>query len=166
MVHHKLAYLGVAGVLGQVGDISVHIAIYLYALYHLVAVSLEPAVEVVQVLYARYFTCRGVEQLGGQCFAQWVVSFLFVARNKVVPLLGNHSVQDGYFVGAVLQVGIHCYHHVAPGTLEPAIQGRRLAVIAAEFYSVYGGVLLTQALYHVPRIVGTAVVYEDDFIRV
>ena len=92
VVHHKLAYLGVSGVLGQVGDISVHIAIYLYALYNLVAVSLEPAVEVVQVLYARNLACRGVEQLGGQCFAQWVVSFLLVSADKVVAFLFYHSV--------------------------------------------------------------------------
>ena len=44
-----LAYLGETGVLGYVGDITVHVSVDFYLLDHLTPVSLQAAVHVVQL---------------------------------------------------------------------------------------------------------------------
>ncbi len=68
MVHHLLADFLEAGVLGQVGDVAVHFAVDFDVLYHLVAIGLQSAVEVVQVFDARHVAGRGVEDLVGRVF--------------------------------------------------------------------------------------------------
>ena len=47
VLHYMLADFCVACILGKVGDITVHVAVDLNALDNLVAVGLQPAVEVV-----------------------------------------------------------------------------------------------------------------------
>mgnify|MGYP007102640711 FL=1 len=49
MVHHFLADFLEAGVLGQVRDVAVHFAVYLYILDNLFAICLQSAIKVVQV---------------------------------------------------------------------------------------------------------------------
>ena len=72
VVHFELADTGVSGILSQIGDVTVHLTVNFYILYHLAAVCLEAAVHVVQ-LYAGDTACRGVEQLGGQVFGEDIV---------------------------------------------------------------------------------------------
>ena len=62
VVHHFLADFLEAGVLGQVGDVAVHFAVYLYILDNLFAICLQSAIKVVQVFDARYFAGGGIEQ--------------------------------------------------------------------------------------------------------
>ena len=61
VMHHKLTNLLVTGIFCKVGDVAVHVAIYLDVLDILVAVCLKAAVEVVQVLDARHLACGSVE---------------------------------------------------------------------------------------------------------
>ena len=65
VVYHLLANLVESRILGQVGDKAVHLAIHLDILHHVLAVSLQSAVEVVQVLNPAHLSCCGIEQLGG-----------------------------------------------------------------------------------------------------
>lgn len=137
MLYHLLAYAGEAGVLGQVGDVAVHVAVDFDMFYHRGAVGLEPAIEVVEVLDAAYATGRGIEQLGGYGLGQRIVALFLVAGHQVIAFFGNHSVQLGNFVRAVLQVGVHSDDHVALGGGEARVQCRRFAVIAAEGDAAY-----------------------------
>ena len=164
-MNHFFADSVESGVLGQIRDIAVHLAVHLDVLYYVLAVCFKAAVEVVQVIYSAYFTCRCVKQLCGDGLRQGVVALLLISRNKVVAVFGYHSVKFRYLVGRVLQVGIHCYHHVALCFLESAEQGRTFSVVAAEFYALHAFVLLAQPAYHLPRTVGRAVVDEYYFIR-
>ena len=164
VVHHLLAYAVETGVLGEVGYVAVHLPVDLYVFHHVLAVSLQATVEVVQVVHPAYPSCRGVEELGGYGLRQRVVALLLVSRHEVVAVFGYHLVEAGYLVGRVLQVGVHGDDHVAAGFLEPAIEGGALAVIAAELYGVYVRVLGRELLYDLPRVVGGAIVDEDNLI--
>ena len=88
------AYLAEACVLGQVGDVAVHLAIHLDVLHHIAAISFQAAVEVVQVVYAAHLACRGVEQLGRYGLRKGValLAVLLVARHQVVSLAWYHAV--------------------------------------------------------------------------
>ena len=165
MVHHFLADFLEAGVLGQVRDVAVHFAVYFYILDHLFAIRLQSAIKVVQVFDARYFAGGGIEQFGGEGLRQRVVTFLLPARYEVIAVLGNHAVEFGYFVGAVLQVGVHGYHDVALCLFETTEQCRRLPVVAAELNAPYlVRSLCLQLLDNLPRTVGTSVVNENHFV--
>ncbi len=111
-MYHLFAYLAEAGIFGQVRDIPVHLTIHLDVLDYVTAVGLQPAVEVMQVVYARNRAGGGVEQLGRDSFRQRVVAFLLPARYQVVSVLGDHAVQFRNFVGTVLEVGIHGDDHI------------------------------------------------------
>ena len=106
----------------------------------------------------------GVEQLGGDGLRQGVVALLFVARHEVVAIAGDHAVELGNLVGRVLKVGVHGDDHVALGAGEAGVEGGRLAVVAAEGDSFYGGIFGGEALDYVPRRVGGAVVDENDLV--
>ena len=136
MLHYLLANLVEARILGQVGYVAVHLSVHLDVLYDVSAVSLQTTVEVMQVLDAANLSCRGVEELSGNGFRYRVVAFLLISRYEVVFLLGDHAVKLWYLVGRVLQVSIHGYDHVSLGLLEAAVQGRALAVVAAELYTL------------------------------
>ena len=164
VMHHLLAYASEARVLRQVRDVAVHFAVHLDVLHHLAAVSLQPAVEVVQVRDAAHLARRGVEKFRGDSFRQRVVAFLLVARNQVVAILRNHAVQLRNFVGRILQVRVHRDDH-APFCLSEAAEERgRLAVIAAELDAVHLGMLGRKAFDDFPRTVGAAVVHKNDFV--
>ena len=79
---------------------------------------------------------------------------------------GNHPIEFGYFVGTVLQIGVHGDDDITGGLFKPDEEGGGLAVIPAELDSFYRvGVLLFQRLDYLPGGVGTAVVDEQDFVR-
>ena len=141
-----------------------HVTIDLDVLDDLVAVGLEAAVEVVEVVDAADLAGGGVEQLGGDGLRQGVVALLFVARHEVVAVAGDHAVELGNLVGRVLEVGVHGDDHVALGACEAGVEGGRLAVVAAECDSFYGGIFGGEALDYVPRRVGGAVVDENDLV--
>ena len=166
MVHHLFADLVEAGILGQIRDVTVHLAVDFDVLHHVAAVGFEAAIEVVQVVNARDFACRGVEELGGNGLGEGVVAFLFVARHEVVALVNDHAVEGGNLVGRVLQVGVHGDNHVALGLVEAAIEGRTLAVVASELDAVHVPVLACEPLDDLPGAVGGAVVDEDNFVGV
>ena len=68
MLHYLLANLVEARILGQVGYVAVHLSVHLDVLYDVSAVSLQTTVEVMQVLDAANFSCRGVEEFSGNGF--------------------------------------------------------------------------------------------------
>ena len=76
----------------------------------------------------------------------------------------DHLVQTGYLVGRVLQVGVHSDDDIALCTLEPAVQGGTLAVVATELDGLDVFVFLAQALNDLPAVVGRTVVDEDDLV--
>ena len=164
VMNHLLAYLLKSRILCQIRHIAVHIAVYLDVLHHLVAIGFQAAVEVVQIVYAAHLAGGGIEEFGGNCLRQRVVALLFPPRHQVVAVLGNHTIQFGYFVRTVLQVCIHGYHHIALHALEAGVERRTLAVVASEAHSLHCRILGTELLYHFPRIVGAAVVDKQHFI--
>jgi hypothetical protein len=92
VLHHFLAYAGKTGQFGQIGYVAVHVAVHFDMFHHIASVGFQPAVEVVQILYAAHTACRGIEQLGGHGLRQRVVALLLIARHQVVAVTGNHSV--------------------------------------------------------------------------
>ena len=103
MMHHLLANAVETGVLGQIGNVTVHLTVNLDVLHHFAAISLQAAVEIVQVMDARDLTRRGVEELRGKGLGERVVAFLLVTRYKVVMIFHDHLVETGDLVGRVLQ---------------------------------------------------------------
>ena len=164
MVHHLFGYLVEAGILGQIGHVAVHLAIDLDILYHLRAVGLEAAVEIVEVVDAADLACRGIEEFGGYRLGEGVVALLLIAGNEVVAVLDNHAIEFGDFIGRVLQVGIHGDDHAALAGLKATVQGGRLAVVATELDAMNGRVGLREFLNDLPRAVGAAIVDKDDFV--
>ena len=164
MVHHLLPYVAEAVHLGDDGDVTVHLAVHLDVLHHLVAIGLEAAVEVVQ-LDARHPARGPVEELGRDVFHQLgVVTHLLPARYEVIAVLFDHLVEFGNLIGAVLEVGIHSDDHVAFDDLEAFVQRGRLAVVPPEAQGFHIGIGFRKALDDGPRVVGRAIVDEDDFI--
>ena len=165
MVYHFLANLVETSILGQIGDIAVHLTIDLNILHHILAVGLETAVEVVQVLDAAHLAGGGVEQLRRQRLRQRVIALLLVAAHQVVLLFLHHTVQFRNLVGRVLQVGIHRDHHVALCFGKAAVEGRALAVVTAELDALHVFRLFLQLCDDIPRAVGAAVADKDHLIR-
>ena len=139
MVYGLFANLIKAGILGQIGNEAVHLAKYLDILDHLIAIGLQTAVEVVQILDAADLAGRGIEELRGDGLRQRVTltAVLLVAAHQVVFLVHNHVVQLRNLVGRVLQVGIHRDDDVALSLLETAVEGRALAVVTTELDALY-----------------------------
>ena len=164
VVDHLLADLVEAGLLGQVGDVAVHLAIDLNVLDHLLSVGLQSAVEVVEVGDATDLARRGVEEFGGNGLRQGVVALLLPARDEVVALLGDHLEEGRYLVGRVLEVGVHRDDDAALRLLETAVEGRALAVVAAKLDALDAGVLLAERLHHLPGLVGGTVVDNNYFV--
>ena len=65
MVHYLFSDFFISRILCQIWDIPVHVAVYLYMLHHIVAVCLESAVEVMQILYTADLAGCRIEQLCG-----------------------------------------------------------------------------------------------------
>ncbi len=165
MVHHFLAYLVKTGLFGQIRYVAVHVAVDLYMFDNLVAVCLQAAVEVMEIMYAAHFTSRSVEELCRQSFRQRVVAFFLISRHKVVAILSYHAVKLGDLVGAVLQVGVHCDHNLAPGHIEADVESRRFAIVAAERSAAHMSRVRSRKLLHdFPRRVCRAVVDKNHLI--
>ena len=166
MLHYFLPYFMKAGMLGQYGYEAVHLAIYLYALYHLPAVGFETAVHIVQ-LYAAEPAVYCIVQLGGQVFGDGiVVAHFFPATNEVETIVSDHVVEAGYLVGAVLQVGIHGDNYAAGCGFEAYMQGGAFAIVALEPDGLDDGVLNGELADNLPAAVGTAIVYHHDLVGV
>ncbi len=139
VLHHFFPDTAESGMFGQNGDIAVHLTIYLDAFDYGLAVSLETAVEVVE-LYPRSQTGSAVEEPGGDGFGDGVEPFLLPPRDHVVFFFPDHSDQFGNLVGTVLQVGIHSDDHLALCGFKTTEEGGRFPVIPAELDSPDGRV--------------------------
>ena len=118
-----------------------------------------------QVRNAGEFACRSVEQLGRNGFRQRVVTLFLPTGHKVVTVFGDHPVQFGDLVGAVLQVGVHRDDHVSLGPLETAVQAGGFAVIATELDRVYHfRVLAFKRFDHFPGVVRAPVIDKDYLV--
>lgn len=109
-----------------------HVAVYLYMLHHIVAVCLESAVEVMQILYTADLAGCRIEQLCGNSLRKRVVAFLLPSRHEVVALFCDHSVQFGNFIRAVLKIRVHGNDHISFRASESDIERRRFSIIARE----------------------------------
>src|SRR4051812_20842221 len=59
-----LSYFPESGPLRNYRNIAMHLAVDFDALYDITAIGLEPAVEVMQIIYSGYLPCCPVEYLG------------------------------------------------------------------------------------------------------
>ena len=94
-----LTNLLVTGILGYIGDISVHITVELDVLDDFSAIGLETAVEVVEVMNARDGAYGGVEELGGNGLREGVIALFLPAADEVVSFFLDHTVEFGNLVG-------------------------------------------------------------------
>ena len=157
MLHHLLPYPFKACLLGQHRDIPMHLAKNLYAFHHLALVGFKATVKIMKFNTGKQPN-RSVEKLAGDGFGNGIVSFLLPPRHQVKTFLLNHPVKFRYLVGAILQVGIHCYHHIALNHLETGVQGSRLTVVAPKLNSVDKWKLSFKILNHIlARIVATII---------
>ena len=164
MVDRLLGDFAEAGVLREVRNIPVHLAVHLYVLDHLVLVGLQAAVHIVE-LDAGDPAGSGVVKLGRQVLGQFVVlAVLFPAGDHIITLLGDHPVHLRDLFRGVLQVRVHRDDHTSLGLGETFVKGGGLAVVAAEGYSFDPLVAFCEFLDLRPRAVGAAVVDEEDFI--
>ena len=165
MVHDFLPDLGESGVLGQIWDISVHLSIDLNILHYVAVVSLQSAVEVMEIVDSRDLARRSVEELRRNCLRQRVIAFLLVARDEVIAFILDHVVEARDLVGRVLEVSVHGDDHIALSLLKTAVESRALTVVAPELDSLDVAVLLRQLLDDVPGVVSGTVVDKDDLVR-
>lgn len=165
MVHHLLADACKTRIFGKIRDIAVHLAINLDVFNHILAISLQTAVEIVQILDATHLARRGIEKLCRNRLRQRVVALLLPSRHKVVAILHNHPIKFRNLVRTVLKVGVHSNHHIALGTLESNVQRRRLAIVAAETNTLHSRTLGLQVVDNLPRSVGRAIVDKNNLIR-
>ena len=114
-----------------------HLSVYLYRLDDITAISLQPAIEIME-LDTRNKPCRKVEELARQTLARRVETLLLPPRHQIIPVLEDHAPHLGNLVGRILKVGIHREDHLSRGCLKPAVQCGRLAVIACEAYGANG----------------------------
>ena len=113
-------------------------------------------------------TCCCIEQLGRDGLGERVAlpTVHLISTHEVVTFDGYHLIEFGNLIGTVLQVGIHCDDYIAFSLIESAVECRTLAVVATELNAMYFRILGSQLLNDVPRVVGGAVVAEDDFVAV
>ena len=164
VMHRFLAYLCVAGVLGKVWNVPVHLSVNLYALYDLLFVCLEAAVHVVQ-LDAGDHPCSRIVELARQVLGKLVVlAVLLPSADYVIIIHVDHTVKFRNLVWRILQVGIHRYYSAAFGPFEPAVQRSGLAVVAPELNTVYVGIGSGKFLYTFPGTVSAAVVNKYHLI--
>ena len=78
---HLLANLVETGILGQIGNIAVHLTIDLDILHHILAIGLQAAIEVVQILDATHLAGRCIEQFRWKGLRDRVITFLLVAAH-------------------------------------------------------------------------------------
>ena len=165
-MHHLLADAVKSRALGQIRNIAVHLAEHLDVLHYIMAISLQSAVEIMQITDAAHAPRRCIEEFRRQCLRQRVVAFLLISGHQIIMLFRNHTVELRNFIGRVLQVRIHRNHHITLCRGKATMQGRRLTVIAAELDTMYPPVFCSESLDHVPGTVSTAVIHKDYLIRI
>ena len=69
-----------------------HLAIDLDILHHSLAIGLQTTVKIMQVLNAADLTSRCVEEFRGKGLRNGIITFLLIARNKIVTFLLNHTI--------------------------------------------------------------------------
>ena len=164
MLYYLLTDLRKAGLLGQHGNVPVHLPIDLHRAHHLPSVGLEAAVEIVQV-NAADLPGRPVVQLGGHRLCDGVVPLLFPATDQIEALLQHAALQFGHLIGTVLQIRIHGDDHSAAHYAESRVQGRTFALVPGKAQSddpvaVFG----LELLHHLPRTIGGSVVHKHHLI--
>ncbi|MCY1376926.1 hypothetical protein D9M69_644550 [compost metagenome] len=105
-----------------------------------------------------------VKQLGRKCFGERVIPFLLPSRNQVETVFGDHPVELGYLIGAVLEVGIQGDDHFSCGFIKARLKGRRFAVIFRETEAFYFRIFRCQLPDDLPGAVITSVIHEKYFI--
>ena len=68
MLYYLFTDLIEACIFSQIGNITMHLAIYLDVFYHSLAIGLQATVEIVKVLNATNFSCRSIKELRGNSF--------------------------------------------------------------------------------------------------
>ena len=164
-MYRLLSYLVKTGILCEIRNIAVHLTIHLYVLHYITAISLQSAIEIMQIMNTAHLACRSIKQFRRYSLRQRVslLSVLLIAGNEVITVLLYHSIQFRNLVRRILQIRIHRYHHISLCLLETTEERRTLSVVAAELYSFHFRMIFSQFLYHVPGIVRRAVVHEDNF---
>ena len=132
MLYNLLTNFVEAGILGQIGNVTMHLAIDLDILHHCLAIGFQTAIEVVQVLDAAHLTGCRIEEFRGQGLRQRVVALLLIAAHQVITLFLDHFIETWYLVGRILQVGIHRNHHIALRLFEATVERRTLAIVTTE----------------------------------
>ena len=64
VMHNQLANLVISCIFCKIGDITVHVAIDLNVLYYLISISFESAIEIMQIMNARYLSSCCIEKFG------------------------------------------------------------------------------------------------------
>ncbi len=139
-----------------------HLAIDVDVANNRKVIRLQPAIKVVE-FNTRQLASYVVKELGRNCFRKRIKPFPLPARHEVITLVADHRIQFGNFVGAILQVGVHCNHHCTCCRTKAGLQRRRLSKIPIEADSLEPGITLTFFQDLLPCRVGTAVIDDDDF---
>ena len=161
---HQLTDLAVARHLRHVGEVAVHVVIDLYVFHHLILVTLESTIEVVQ-RDAGEESHRGIEELRGTGLGERVIPLLLPPTHHVVVLLTDHPIELGDLIRRVLQVGIHRDDDGAGSALKSCLQTGRLPVVASKANRPDMRILRMQPLDDLPGAIGTSIVDKDDLIR-
>ena len=165
MVHNLFANFVEARIFCKIRYVAMHFAVYFDVFYDFATISLQTAIKIMQIVYAANLSRRGIKEFRGNSFGKRIITFLFVARNKVITVLNNHAAQLGYLVGRILKVGVHGYYHIALRFLESAVKSCAFAIMTTELNAVNIGIFFRKFLYHFPGIVCASVVHEYYFIR-
>ena len=129
-----------------------HLTIYLDILNYVEAISLQTAVEVVQIVYAAYFACSSIEEFGRDGLAQRISFFtvLLVTGHEVISLFHNHLVESRNLIRGILKIGIHGDDNIALGFFETTEKCWALSIVSAEFDTLYLLILLGKFFNDVP----------------
>ena len=63
-----------------------------------------------------------IEEPGGYSFTDRIVPYFLPPAHEIISVFADHPAEFGYFVGTVLQVGIHGNDHFSCGDLKPGVQ--------------------------------------------
>ena len=94
------------------------------------------------------------------------IQALALPSGHQIPAFIELGQKMGNLLGIVLQIGIQGKDHIPLGKLEPALQSRRLAKVAAKLDHPDIGIRRRQFRHHVKARILAAVIDEDDLIGV
>ena len=157
-------YSRISGILRQVWDVSMHLAIDLDVLYHFVSVGFQATIHIVN-LDACDSSRGGVIEFRRQVLSQGVILAMLLPSGDDVPLFPYyHLVHRRYLFRKVLKVGVHSDYHIACGLFESTVKSGGFSVIASEADAVNRVIRLRKPDDFVPRVIGGAVVHHNDFV--